>query len=369
MIVVATFFACGPVENTMPGPDPIPDAATTIADAAPRPFPSRPSFALTPEDASAPTASSFQMCAYTSGNATKSDAYEKWLGAPVPLGEAFLSNANWGFLEGSSANAKSFFAGWSSWTKSSGHALVLALPMILAGEGYASLASCAAGNYASHWSTLGASLVAAGLESTVLRPGWEFNGDWSDVYAKGHESDFAGCFRSIVDSMRSVAGASFVFTWNPAIGVSGGFAAENAWPGDAYVDVIGLDIYDISYASYPTSGTISASTYDAVWKSYQTESHGLSFWQAYAKTHDKPLAFPEWGLWARGDSHHGGGDDPAFIQHMHDFIAANDVAYACYFDVHAHDGDHELWPGSDPNNPVVTAFPNGKAAYTKLFGP
>lgn len=48
--------------------------------------------------------------------------------------------------------------------------------------------------------------------------------------------------------------------------------------------------------------------------------------------------------------HHGGGDNPAFIQYMYDWISTHDVAFHVYFNVVAPDGDHKLWP--------TTAFPN-----------
>ena len=44
------------------------------------------------------------------------------------------------------------------------------------------------------------------------------------------------------------------------------------------------------------------------------------------------MSFPEWGLQWRCDGH-GGGDDPYFVQHFHDWIAAHDVAYEAYFNV------------------------------------
>jgi hypothetical protein len=314
----------------------------------------------------------FHRCAYTSGSASESEAYEAWLGEPVPYAEAFLYNGSWGYLEGSSSSAQQFLSGWSSWTQ--GHAerrLVLAVPVLMSGaDGGApsTLAECAAGQDDQHFKTLAQNLVQASLGNTSLRLGWEFNGNWSAWYASGHADDFAGCFRHIADAMRSVQGAAFDFDWNPAIGVSGGFHADDAYPGDEYVDSIGLDFYDIDYARYPNSGAIAQSTFDASWQAYVTEDRGLSFWQSFAAQHHKPLTFPEWGLWQQGDGHHGGGDNPSYIQNMHDTFGSN-VLYACYFDVHAHDGNHQLWPGPDPQHPVTTVFPQSKTRYVDLFGP
>src|SRR3954454_13916600 len=70
------------------------------------------------------------------------------------------------------------------------------------------------------------------------------------------------------------------------------------------------------------------------------------------------MSFSEWGLAIRSDGH-GGGDDPYFIQKMHDWISSNNVAYAVYFEYDAPDGQHKL---TDPE------FPKGAAAFTQLFG-
>jgi hypothetical protein len=77
--------------------------------------------------------------------------------------------------------------------------------------------------------------------------------------------------------------------WNPqgfgAPDVPGN-SAESYYPGDAYVDVVGDDLYDLS-------------------------GHGAT-WPAAQKLYDahpsKPFAFPEWGLW--------GIDDPQYVRHM-----------------------------------------------------
>ena len=47
-------------------------------------------------------------------------------------------------------------------------------------------------------------------------------------------------------SMRSVSGANFRFIWNPVEGsnVSCFINLANFYPGNAYVDVVALDVYD-----------------------------------------------------------------------------------------------------------------------------
>ena len=64
------------------------------------------------------------------------------------------------------------------------------------------------------------------------------------------EASFAAYFQQIVTAMRSVPGEQFRFVWNPDAGAftQSGYSVAAAYPGNAYVDVIGLDAYDQSWA-------------------------------------------------------------------------------------------------------------------------
>jgi Glycosyl hydrolase family 26 len=81
--------------------------------------------------------------------------------------------------------------------------------------------------------------------------------------------------------------------WNPQGFGSPNIPANSAqayYPGDAYVDVVGNDLYDIR-------------GHGATWKAAE----------ALYKAHpSKPYAFAEWGVW--------GFDDPQFIRDMARFV-------------------------------------------------
>ena len=125
------------------------------------------------------------------------------------------------------------------------------------------------------------------------------------------------------------------------------------WPGDDLVDAVGVDFYD----GWP------AITDQATWDAqlYRTEMgdqpYGPGAWLRFAAAHGKPLAFSEWGL--------RDGDRPAFIQGMHDFLAANaaqpgdpnlagKIIYDIYFDI-ANGGNQGF---------VITGGANPTAAQT-----
>jgi hypothetical protein len=98
--------------------------------------------------------------------------------------------------------------------------------------------------------------------------------------------------------------------WNPLAGARPSQAA-NHWsrfyPGDAFVDVVGNDMYGSSGG----------------WSGPQNEEL-----YAFARRHGKPYAFPEWGL--EGD------DAPAFVDYICGFVKAKAaIELASYYEAKA----------------------------------
>ena len=99
-------------------------------------------------------------------------------------------------------------------------------------------------------------------------------------------------------------------------------AAVDAWPGAAYVDLVGTDVYDWYGGpdnTYPhtASGQLD---HDARWREILTLPGGLDWLAQLSRLTGKPIAIPEWGL----DFHYyGGKDDPAFITRMLTWLHAH----------------------------------------------
>jgi hypothetical protein len=248
-----------------------------------------------------------------------------------------------------------------------------------------SLASCAAGQYDVHWRNLANNLANYGLHSAYLRLGWEMDGSWYSWAApagSGKEASFAGCFRRVVQVMRQTQPANqWKFVFNPTVdtGPSSTLYAylERVWPGNAYVDVVGLDLYDMSWVAntYPYPSTCDAACrLTRQQTSWNHHASRLNIFRNFANAHGKPLAFPEWGLAITKDGH-GGGDNPYFIQKMHEFIhnPANNVLFHSYFSISTWSNmgiDHRITPATVYDNPGgPTQMPNGAAHYRQLFGP
>ena len=308
------------------------------------------------------------------------DAFELWLASPVPLAQAFEARDIWDNVDGAAWQ----LGPWSQWVRAKpGRNLVLGVPM-MPGEpdrsgpdripGNAddvSLDKCATGQYDVYWRNLANELTYYGLHWAYLRLGWEMDGNWyawAAFQGSGREASFAGCFRRIVQVMRAAQPANqWKFVWNPTATWTDPAWLSATWPGDAYVDVVGIDLYDHSWApnTYPYPATCDSACRLA---RQQTAWNGYAWYlqtvRNFAQARGKAFAIPEWGLYIRTDGH-GGGDNPYYIQKMHEFISnpANAVLFHVYFDVNSPDGDHHI-SGLD----AATAFPQSAARFRLLFG-
>jgi hypothetical protein len=226
----------------------------------------------------------------------------------------------------------------------------------------------AAGAYDSYWTTLGTNMVASGFTNNLIRLGWEMNGNWYNWSAVFNSTDWPTYFQRIVTTLRAVSGFNCKFVFNPTIGFVT-MNADTVYPGDSYIDYIGLDVYDTDFNGfYPINPTDTpsqiATKRSGMWSfDIINDPHGLPFWVSFAATHSKPFGIFEWGCANGGDGvSHGGGDSPYFVQQMHDFAETNSIAIMMYFDS---TGVEALY-----NSPQLpTAFPNASALYQSLFGP
>lgn len=107
-------------------------------------------------------------------------------------------------------------------------------------------ADIAAGKWDSRFLNAFKGFKTRGYTTLYIRPGWEMNGDWEPWLATPTTaSAFVTAFRYIVNYARSWANDNSVdmqIIWNP--GYIWGFVNYlDVYPGDSYVDHIGIDTY------------------------------------------------------------------------------------------------------------------------------
>jgi len=274
-------------------------------------------------------------------------SFATWRGSSIQTATDFVPEDTWANIENPA---------WDIWAWGLAPAIqpVFSEPMFPDSGG--SLAEAASGVDNAHWATLAGNLVAGGLGNSVIRLGWEFNGTWYSWSANtpAAAATYAQAWRQIVTAMRSVPGAHFTFDWCPTI-ASSGINPALAYPGNAYVDYIGEDVYDWSSAANQTPA--------ARWNNLVNSKYGLA-WQAnFAAAHGKPLSFPEWGeVQDLVNTSMSGGDDVVFMQNMHDWFASHNTAFEDYFNSDSYSTG--VFYGITT---ATTQFPNSRNLYQKLF--
>ncbi len=238
----------------------------------------------------------------------------------------------------------------------------------------------AAGTYNSQYTSLLNAIKNRGVgvqpDDLVLRPGWEFNGGWypwgannsSFVVDASRPGYFITAFQNFVNISRSILPNAKI-DWNCAMGTPSGLPTSNWYPGDSYVDYIGMDVYNVNY-----SGT-AATDSDATWWTYikTTQTYGLDWLDSFAAAHGKPISIPEWGTGRKIDGTNRSRDSALFIRNMADWIRNHNVYYHSYFHYPAGDGHWQL--GSDvplwktvPGGGTIHFFPKASSEYLKQFG-
>jgi hypothetical protein len=275
---------------------------------------------------------------YVGNNPKSVGQFEQWFGKEADAILSYTGDKDWADYEGS--------VGWAMglW-RPLNRPVLWSVSFMPKG---CTLADAAAGKYNDHWRTVAKKFDTWRPEDPVIfiRTAWEFNAKWFHYNAVGKAEDFKGAWRQFVDTFRSVS-PRFKFDWCPAGGDWMPMKAEDAYPGDDYVDIIGLDIYDQfkwNKIEDPKKR----------WKEiYLTGKNGLTWHRDFAKKHNKLMAYSEWG--AGGND---AGDNAYFIEQMHKWFVENKVIYASYWN------SNSGYKGHISND----EYPQIGKTYKQLFG-
>ncbi len=258
-------------------------------------------------------------------------AYQNWLGRPLDDVLVSINQTSWSAFDGSIGYD---VAQWQP----TGKQVIWSVPLTVTGT---SLAQTATGAYDSHYLAAAQAIASSepGSGPIYIRVGWEFNLAGQPWAAQGNEAAFIQSDHDLVDTFRSVS-SRFKFVWDPNIG--GTYNPANAYPGDAYVDVVGADVY--------YNPQYDGSNAAAAFATKVSEPYGLQWQQDFAAAHGKPTAISEWGV----DTDASG----PYIQAAQQWFTAHNMLYANYWESDAaysgalHTGD----------------YPDAGAAYQNAFG-
>jgi beta-mannanase len=239
-------------------------------------------------------------------------AFETFLGTPVTNAMAFANGTTWANLQANAVDATVLGTTHSiHWS--------VAIPS----DGTTTLAQVAAGMWDSQFKTLANLFLATRPSDAIIfvRIFWEFQNTsfaWNSV---GKEASYTGAFRRVTQLFLNIS-KKFRFIWCPAwnttvAGQSTAYNPVQAYPGNQFVDVVGMDVY---YTTQ-TDGTDP----NAAWRFKQAAPFGLNFISSFAFANGKPQSIDEWGINTDVASQ--------YISAQLEWFEANNVALYNYFDV------------------------------------
>jgi hypothetical protein len=258
----------------------------------------------------------WQSGVYVSGSdPALAQRFAQWRGRPIDVAVFWPNRDTWADLTDAPV-----YDAWSGVAAT----WVMGMPMWPEGLG-GSTQACATGAYDANWRDIATALKATGhADRTIIRLAWEFNGTWYQ-WSGFDAPSWISCWRRIVTAAESVA-PELRWDWN----VNAGWTALTGdasylWPGDAYVDYVGVDSYD----QWPTAVDENTWFYDQ----YLGDAR-LKDWLDFAIAHGKKLSVPEWGVsLTNADFGVPRLDNAFYVRKMFEFFAANaeHIAYESYF--------------------------------------
>ncbi|GMA39262.1 malectin domain-containing carbohydrate-binding protein [Mobilicoccus caccae] len=312
------------VENAQPG-DPTP-TPTTPAPTTPAPTPTTP--APTPTTpapttpAPKPTTNSrygklsgmhWDSGMYPMNRAGEATKWEQSRGRKIDVITVFPSRESWNSMQGTwFMDNERIPAGYQG-------TLDVGVPL-WPNDG--NLATAKAGGYNAQWERL-ARTIAAKYPDAYIRLGWEMNlPGWKAAAWANQAEDWKQAYRQAVTSIRK-GGPNLRIAWvpNEGAGQTGTKDARVFYPGDAYVDYIGIDAYDW-WPGYTTDANIAR---------HRDGDYGWNFWLNFAKERGKKFVLPEWGIAPANSA--SGGDNPKYINFVYDWMNKNrdHIGYESYF--------------------------------------
>ena len=151
--------------------------------------------------------------------------------------------------------------------------------------------------YLEYYRQLAVNLIVKGYGHSILRLGWEYNGEWFEwgdkkdlgpILVKGETYNHARAYRELFgqvhDAMMAVEGANFRWSWCTAVGAKGyrnpdGTSIDYmAWfPGVDKVDFISADYYDDEVRFYPglVEGLNQETKLRLTWLTYLLQVEGV----------------------------------------------------------------------------------------------
>ena len=246
----------------------------------------------------------------------------------------------------------------------------------------AMLNAVASGTYDSVFRGVIQGLANNGYPNFYLRIGWEQNGGWEPWYATNDSTAaaaYVAAWQRVANIAHNVGGTGVAGTvvktvWSPACLEWTAVSTDSTYPGDAYVDVVGPDLYspvnpDPTLYDYSTGQTDASATAWAAnpvnrehywdypganqWNQTSDQGYGLVHAVNFAVSHKKPLGLSETGAGDKGGEY-GPADEGDFPVYLANRLTSAmgqgvQVAFVNVWNEDPGDGNWRFTDGDRPN--------------------
>lgn len=280
-------------------------------------------------------------------------SFGSWRGLVPAVGTDYLPQGSWSAMDNPTYAIQ-------QWSAAPNITPLFSIPLWPNSGGSYTFQAAASGAYNQYFVTLAKNLIAAHLDHAILRLAWEPDGAWYrwSITNDDQAKLYAQAWQQIVGAIQQVPGEHFGFDWCLNL-VPVNWNPATAYPGDQYVTEIGEDTYDFNQPGVKNQAPAGR------WNYIVNSKYGLAWQASFAAAHGKPISFPEWGLVAKPTApQQVGGDDPMFIQNMHDWFMNHTTAVEAYFN--SDNAVAGVFYGIDTAMASVT-FPRARLLYQKLF--
>lgn len=279
-----------------------------------------------------------------------------WRGRPIDAVVSYVDYSSWSNMAGS---------GWAAdmFTGMPGYVKVIVGVGLLVDGSTDTFSDVAAGKHDTEFTQLANSFAAA-CPNAIIRLAWEMNAN-SKWYAwqptKAQAADFQSAYKRVVGIFRKASSKfkiDFTITANnPVLGdTARNGVFDLLYPGDSYVDIVGIDHYDFNAIKSPDHNSFLKSC-------RPTQGPGLDDVAEFCRAHKKPMSIPEWGVVMPVNN--GQGDNAFFITAMRAWMEAHAdiLAYEAYFNDNGASINSLIW--SDTSDKVTMTA--SAAAYKSLW--
>jgi hypothetical protein len=353
MVVLCLVFVnlllvgCGHSASMMPEPtvQQTPAASSPVGTAGPRPGP--PGLHRARSLLGSPRSGGAWFSGVWPGGDTisgaRADNFGAWRGTAVDAATTYPESKTWQSIHDSTWHITTY----------AGFAGVLSYGMpILPSDEEGTFASIVAGEHDWVYRKVAQDLVAYGRGASIVRIGWEANGEWFpwNTTVK-RAAAYRAAYRHIVAIMKAEA-PDMVIDFDLACGTKLRGQSDRLdaltllYPGDDVVDLIGCDTFDWDNTMASSERSWDLSTRPA-------DSIGIQDVADFARAHGKGLTVPEWGLASEAEG--GEGDNPYYIKQMRSFFEANAdlLVLESYFNEPATSIANSLWDPTQAESSAV----------------